>query len=130
MRVDQCIAIDDTESDADTNCQNDSDDEGPSRTILRSKNNIDDDEDMGYDEEDDDDGDDEGGFMLHTRVTSPNISHRPPNWSRNSSGANTRDVSPSSGNLKPIATIAPLPATTLKTCSDDDESDPYTVSHN
>ncbi|KAG7691703.1 hypothetical protein KL929_005130 [Ogataea haglerorum] len=133
MRVDQCIAIDDdSESDfsADNDYQNDSDDGRPLQTILRSRYDNDDEEDMGYDEEDDDDGDDEGGFMLHTRVTSPNISHRPPNWSRNSSGANTRDGSPLTGDIKPIATIAPLPATTLKTCSDDDESDPYTVSHN
>ncbi|KAG7839419.1 hypothetical protein KL942_003030 [Ogataea angusta] len=133
MRVDQCIAIDDdTESDLslDNGYQNDFDHGGPLHALLRSRFDNDDDEDMGYDEEDDDDGDDEGGFMLHTRVTSPNISHKPPNWSRNSSNANTRDESPSSENIKPIATIAPLPATTLKTCSDDDESDPYTVSHN
>ncbi|KAH3667218.1 hypothetical protein OGAPHI_002867 [Ogataea philodendri] len=137
MRVDQCIAIDDI-SDSDVSADNEYDSESDdnhsafSTSTLQPKSYDDDYDEMGYPNagDEDDEDDEDGGFMLRTRVVSPNISHRPSIRYGSSQTFDMNSRNNSSDNSRNVTTIAPLPATTLKTCSDDEEADPYTVSHN
>ena len=153
MRVDQCIAINDSDD-----YNNKSDDDYPIDKMVSSKyhedheNNhfysndgfesdidIDDNENDNDNYNGDDEKDFDEGFVL-TPTIHVNISHKPNDGNNNNNNSNS--------NERDIITIAPLPATTLKFGSDDELDYPndynnnnsnynnynnnkmYTVSHN
>ncbi|GME82163.1 unnamed protein product [Ambrosiozyma monospora] len=119
MRVDQCIAIDQY-TDYSTDYDYDSDELEYQNSSMILGNTIYTDDDYPIDDDDDEDDDEDdtfGGFELNPKPKAGAISHRPPGSSSTSSSLpkNVTD------RTKDVCTISPLPATTLKICSEDEE---------